>query len=389
MKHTARLVSAISGAFLALVAAGALFAQGMMPSHFESNGDQIAGWYWLRDSGLRQTAEYGFDSMPTTGDLVFDFHVLATDRVSGGRGFDAVFDLLIGYPGDGGMGGVFKVITVKLSNVSPPDDPVGYHTRGSVTVDRATLDVFMPRTKSLYMMILRRSPNDNHIAFRADSITLRGVGDGASGGPPEIIGDGPSGSDVGTEIISNGQLDGGVVTGTRPDTGTVDGALCQLDRPCIGQVADGFRSNGRSADGVWYWLDDIAMRPSAEFIFEAPPAAGDLIIDIHALARLLDSNRPDDTAHVLLLVGYPGSGTLGGQLQPLRIELPNVGQTDDPGIQHLRALVRLSRAQVEVVVPRIGGLFLRLEQISGNEPPVAFNAASLRLFRAIDAEIPR
>ena len=393
------------------LALGAALAQGMTPSHFESNGDRIAGWYWLRDSALRHTAEYGFDTVPTTGDLVFDLHVLATDRVSGGRGHDAVFDLLIGYPGDGGMGGVFKVISVTLPNVSPPDDPVGYHTRGSVTIDRASLDVFLPRTKSLYMMILRRSPDDNHIAFRHNSVTLRGGGDGTSGDGPDIVsdgriegdivsdghvGDGPDiivdgrpGDGTGSEIVADGRIDGEIVIDTRPGTGDEDGALCLLDRPCIGQVADGFRSTGRSIDGDWYWLDDIAMRPSAEFVFETPPATGDLILDIHALARLREGSRPVDTAHILLLVGYPGSGSLGGQLQPLRIELPNVAESDDPEIQHLRVLVRLSRTQAELVVPRIGGLFLRFEQISGNEPPVAFNAASVRLYRAIDAEMSR
>lgn len=381
----AMLMRRASLALLAVLASvGLAVAQGMTASHFESNGDRIAGWYWLRDSELRQMAEYGFDTVPTTGDLVLDFHVLATDRVSGGPGHEAVFDLLVGYPGDGGMGGVFKVITVTLPNVSPPDDPVGYHTRGSVTIDRATLNVFMPRTKSLYLMIMRRSADANHIAFRKDSVTLRSAG-GTGNGGPEIIGDGRTGGATGSGIVSDGRAGGGVSSGTEAAT---TGARCVLDRPCIGIAADGFRAMGE-AEGPWYWLADPALAQYAEFVFETPPESGDLILDIHVLVR---DPRGDEgvgrDARFMLLAGYPGSGSLGGQLPPIYVTLPAIELADVPGHDgyHARGLLRLSRAQANEVIPRIGGLFLRVQRIDPGDPAVAFEAGSVRLYPAQDGE---
>lgn len=94
------------------------------PSTYKSNGDLINGWNWLRDSALKDYAEWTFHNItPGTTDLVLDITALATDRVNGGRGFDAKFKLIYGFPGSGDMGGVFKTKTVTIPNVSSSADP--------------------------------------------------------------------------------------------------------------------------------------------------------------------------------------------------------------------------------------------------------------------------
>ena len=92
-------------------------------SYFQSNGDLINGWYWLRDSNLKHYAQWTFQNISAgSEDLVLNITALATDRPNGGRGFKAKFKLIYGFPGSGDMGGVFKTKTIILPNVSAPND---------------------------------------------------------------------------------------------------------------------------------------------------------------------------------------------------------------------------------------------------------------------------
>jgi len=136
---------------------------------YRSNGDLIEGWNWLRDSVLQHYAEWTFEGIaPGSEDLVLEITALTTDRLNGGSGFEAKFKLSYGFPGSGNMGGVFKTKTVILPNVSAPDDPIGYTCQGQVTVDRD----FIPNASTILFRIERESAQDNHIAFREDSIML-------------------------------------------------------------------------------------------------------------------------------------------------------------------------------------------------------------------------
>lgn len=154
-------------------------ADGLHASEFYSNGDLIQGWYWLKDRGLQQYAEWTFTNVPPgTGDIVIGITALATDRASGGRGFPARFRLLYGFPGGGPMGGVFEVMEVTLPNVSPPDDPVGYTCKGRIFIPRSALY----SGSRLFLRVERISPTDNHVAFNEDSmVILLGGGQGTGG----------------------------------------------------------------------------------------------------------------------------------------------------------------------------------------------------------------
>lgn len=138
-------------------------------TEFESSGDEIAGWYWLRDEGLQQTAEWTFVEVPTGSDsLILEFSVLATDRAGGGRGFPAQFRLIYGYPGAGIRTGVFKTQIVTVPNVSSPDDPLGYTCRGTATVSRSAF----PAATTLVFRVERISPTDSHVAFNKESLAI-------------------------------------------------------------------------------------------------------------------------------------------------------------------------------------------------------------------------
>jgi hypothetical protein len=66
------------------------------------------------------------------------------------------------------MGGVFQTVEITLSNISLPSDPVGYTCRGLVIVPRS----FISGASTFLFKVERISPNDNHIAFNQESITL-------------------------------------------------------------------------------------------------------------------------------------------------------------------------------------------------------------------------
>ena len=133
---------------------------------FRSNGDYISGWYWLRDAALRHYAEWEFGDVPAgSGDLTLDITALATDRVSGGRGFNAVFRLSYGVPGSDAL----RTEIVTIRNVSPGSDPVGYTCRRTVPIPRAALG----GGTRLRVRVERVTAGDHHVAFNAESIKVQ------------------------------------------------------------------------------------------------------------------------------------------------------------------------------------------------------------------------
>jgi len=132
---------------------------------FNTNADLINGWYWLRDNSLQNYAQWTFENIPPGyNDLTLDITTLATDRPNGRRGLPAEFLLIYEVPG----GDVFVTQKVTLPNVSPPNDSIGYTCQGIVTVPRS----FTPGASTFFFRVERISPNDNHVAFNSESITL-------------------------------------------------------------------------------------------------------------------------------------------------------------------------------------------------------------------------
>jgi len=144
-------------------------SEGFTANKFRSNGSLIQGWYWLRDSALQHYAEWTFENIPPgNNDLTLDITSLATNQAGGGSGFPARFRFIFGFPGSGSMGGVFQTTEITLPNVSPSNDPVGYTCHGLITIPRD----FIAGATTFFFRVERISPQDNHIAFNQESITL-------------------------------------------------------------------------------------------------------------------------------------------------------------------------------------------------------------------------
>lgn len=184
---------------------------------FTSDGDPIAGWYWLRDAAGTQTAQWVFRDTTDTGAFDLQFEILATDQVNGGRGFPAAFWLTYGAASDQLGPAADEPQFVELPNVSPDSDPVGYTTRGSLTLETGALPNY---ADGIWVEITRLAPDGtveaNHIAVRATSVQLvpSGDGDGADEGDDTLRGDDTQRGGDGTE---RGE-DGDTSTTEPPDT---------------------------------------------------------------------------------------------------------------------------------------------------------------------------
>ncbi len=139
---------------------------------FETNGDLISGWYWVRDKALKQYAQWRLVNVPAgDGNLDVQMEVLATNTYNGGKGFDANFKLFYdSKPITAGS----PSVSASLKNVSPASDPVGYTCRGSVSIPRSALG----GGTTLYLKAVRTGASDNHLAFNKDSVKNFTTGSG-------------------------------------------------------------------------------------------------------------------------------------------------------------------------------------------------------------------
>lgn len=341
-------IALVAAAMLSLALPAPAMAQDGGEPVFRSNGDLISGWYWLRDHGLGHTAEYTFANPPRTGDLLLDIDALATDGVNGGAGVDGEFNLLVGYPGSGMMGGLYHRIRVTLPNVSAPGEKPGYRTRGQVRLGRDILDKVMPASGKLHIRIVRARASDSHVAFRADSVRLH--------------------DDSGNEM--------------HPELGDWgDEGNCFLDRPCIGDAPAEFLSTGWPGSGDWYWMRSPEAGQFATYRFRKPPANGDFVLDIAVRAQNQPGMTTKDTVHVNLSLSASGAG---GKVGPIAVALPSLWMDPDDDVWKARALVRLSRQQADRILAKGGDLLVRFERIDEFEPDVAFSKGSVLLYPAQD-----
>jgi len=136
-----------------------------LSNDFNTNGDSIKGWYWLRDNSLQNFAQWTFENIPSeNSDLTLDITALATDRLDGRRGLPAEFLLIYEVPG----GNVFVTQKITLPNISSPSDSVGYTCNGQVTIPRLVIQ----EASVLFVRIERISPDGNHVAFNKKSIEI-------------------------------------------------------------------------------------------------------------------------------------------------------------------------------------------------------------------------
>lgn len=180
---------------------------------FNSNGDLIQGWYWLRDRALNHYAEWTFTGVPSgSEDLSLEITALATNTYSGGRGYNADFLLLYGSGPDASL----NSMKVTLPNVSPPSDPVGYTCKGTVVLPRSALG----GGTTLFLRVKRQSPSGNHVAFNAESMGGLTLSDATASNDGEAQGWGSSTADADGDGVSD-EME--AFFGMNPNTADTDG----------------------------------------------------------------------------------------------------------------------------------------------------------------------
>ncbi len=146
---------------------------------FLSNGDEISGWQWLRDPGGSQYGTWSFWGGGGDVPLTITFGLLATDGMNGGPGVDARAWVRVGAIESGGPGpALVGPSLLTFPNVSPPDDPVGYTTLGTVTI---LADELSPTMEGIWVLVERRGPTGDvlpeHLAVNRDAVTVDGLVD--------------------------------------------------------------------------------------------------------------------------------------------------------------------------------------------------------------------
>jgi len=145
---------------------------------FEVVGDEISGWWWLRDAAGSQRASWAFIGTPVADQVRLDMNLLATDRVNGRPFVEAQFWLTFRTIVEGGGGSTLsqpRLITLK--NSSPEDDPLGYATNGFFSIARSDI---APGAIGIWVGISRAGPDGTvlptHIAVQAASMQASGLG---------------------------------------------------------------------------------------------------------------------------------------------------------------------------------------------------------------------
>jgi hypothetical protein len=146
-------------------------------SAFDADGDEIQGWWWLRDPEGARSATWAFFGVPSGEQIGLDLEVLATDTLNGRAGVDAHFYLTYGSIVDGGPAAAPALpASVTLPNHPKEGDAVGYRTTGGYVFPAADL---APGATGVWVRIGRRGPDgrivSEHIAVRASSVRISGL----------------------------------------------------------------------------------------------------------------------------------------------------------------------------------------------------------------------
>lgn len=142
-----------------------------------ATGDPIEGWTWLRDEAGCAYATWSFFGRPSGPSVLVTLNLLATDAVNGGPGVDGHAWIAIGPIVDGAPGpAAFGPLPIELTNISPPDDPVGYLTEATVALRPEELG---PDATGLWVLIERRGPTGTvepgHIATTREAVIVDGL----------------------------------------------------------------------------------------------------------------------------------------------------------------------------------------------------------------------
>jgi hypothetical protein len=140
------------------------------PCRFNSDGDLISGWYWLRDADYAAYGEWECQGFATDQDVTINLQTLVTNKASGGSGYSSPVKVTYTNP----TGDQSQTVQVYLQNPfteqSPADSHgVGYPTTGYLVVPRA----YLGAGGALRIRLERFSPNRNHVAVNANTLNFQ------------------------------------------------------------------------------------------------------------------------------------------------------------------------------------------------------------------------
>jgi hypothetical protein len=165
-------VAVVAAAALAIPTAAAAKVAVVAPTGYQSNGDLIAGWNWLRAPGHTATWTFPSDQLKTAkpGSIHLNLGALVTNKASGGSGFSATVRLTI--TGQS----LATTRTVFLKNPFRPNDPddsggIGYAAYGASSSIPTSLlkNVTGPITVAMSFPHVTRK---THVAVKQDSLSF-------------------------------------------------------------------------------------------------------------------------------------------------------------------------------------------------------------------------
>jgi hypothetical protein len=137
-------------------------------SKFDSTGDLIDTWYWLRDDALQQSAEWTFEGIaPAAPILTVEITLLASSIAA--EPTEVHFLLIVGLPGTA----TFWSQEVSLPKVGPAAGAAEFRCQGSVQIPRSLQ--YGTDQSNLIFRVQRVSPDAPRIAFQEDSVTVQTV----------------------------------------------------------------------------------------------------------------------------------------------------------------------------------------------------------------------
>ncbi|MDZ4169240.1 MAG: hypothetical protein U1E26_06245 [Coriobacteriia bacterium] len=167
------LLASVGVAFAALTSYGPVRV--VSADRFSSNGDSIVGWFWLRDTQLKNTATWHFSALPTTAAsaknsrVILRFDPLVTNKAGGGSGYDA--NVLVTYKGRSGA--TYRRL-VTMRNLHPEmKDPRdtggwGYQAQGWMSVPLSHI----PASGELTVTVSRHRATKTHVAANQGACTV-------------------------------------------------------------------------------------------------------------------------------------------------------------------------------------------------------------------------
>ncbi len=168
------LVTLGVGVSMVLAGGAASKAVPLGATSFQSSGDLISGWYWLRSSG--QSATYTFSTSALqaakSGSVNLNVSALVTNGVNGGSGYSTMLKLAVS------NGIRTGTIVVPLTNPFRPIDPensggVGYQAYGHAYVSSSYLKGAQTLTLTYTFPTPLRSPHTTyHVALNQGAMTM-------------------------------------------------------------------------------------------------------------------------------------------------------------------------------------------------------------------------